>query len=407
MAVTENQGAGGAAAAADGGVRRARLGLALLGVLLIAVNLRVGFVSVGPLLGSISTDLQLTSSQAGLLTGLPLIAFALFSPLAPPLARGVGLDRALWLSLLLLAAGIVGRSLPVPGAIWAGTAVIGIAIAFLNVLLPSLGKRDFPERVSQVTGIYSSAQSAAAAVGTALVVPIAGTTPDGWRLALGVWAGVALLALAALLPRVLRREPPAPTAAVEGAGRSPWRSLLGWQVTAFMGLQSISFYVFMAWLPSIEHSFGISEAEAGLHTAVFLLVGMAASLVAGALLHRFADQRAVAVGSSVLAAVAFAGLAAFPQVVLVWVVCGAAAGGALIVTALSLFSLRTSSPAQAASLSGMAQSLGYGLAALGPIGFGALYDATGSWTPSLVATAAVMAVLCVLALLVGRNRVIG
>ena len=153
--------------------RRARLGFGFLGVVLIAVNLRVGFVTVGPLLEEISRDLGISAGQAGLLTGLPLAMFALFSPVAPAVAARTGLDRALWLSLLLLAAGIAGRSAPVEGAVWVGTAVIGIGIAFLNVLLPSLVKREFPLRVSQVTGVYTSIQGAVAAAGSALVVPIA------------------------------------------------------------------------------------------------------------------------------------------------------------------------------------------------------------------------------------------
>ncbi|MGF9649221.1 hypothetical protein AAIH32_14695 [Pseudarthrobacter oxydans] len=145
--------------------RTARIGFALIGVLLIAVNLRVSFVSVGPVLANISGDLGLSSAAAGFLTGLPLIAFAVFSPVAPGFASRLGLDRALWMSLLFLASGIVLRSLPVPGFIWAGTALIGLAIAFLNVLVPSLVKRDFPAKVSRVTGSYTATQAAFAAMG--------------------------------------------------------------------------------------------------------------------------------------------------------------------------------------------------------------------------------------------------
>ncbi|WP_237740815.1 hypothetical protein [Crystallibacter crystallopoietes] len=133
--------------------RKVRLGLAFMGIMVIAVNLRVAFVSVGPLLTEISSDQGWSNSTAGLLTGLPIIAFAVFSPVAPGLAFRVGLDRALWISLLLLMIGILARSAPGDGAIWAGTALLGMAIAFLNVLLPSLVKREVPTRVSQVTGL--------------------------------------------------------------------------------------------------------------------------------------------------------------------------------------------------------------------------------------------------------------
>jgi CP family cyanate transporter-like MFS transporter len=395
------------AATRDAPDRTTRFGFAFIGVLLIAVNLRVSFVSVGPVLANISNDLELSSAAAGFLTGLPLIAFAVFSPLAPGFASRLGLDRALWMSVLILASGIVLRSLPVPGFIWAGTALIGLAIAFLNVLVPSLLKRDFPTRVSQVTGSYTATQAAFAAVGTAVVVPVAQTSPAGWRLALGIWVGLALIAMAVLLPWLRRhRLGTAHATTPEAPYRSPWASALGWQVTVFMGLQSIAFYVLMAWLPTIEQSRGVPATTAGIHLSVFLLISVFASLAAGGILHRGSDQRLVSFTSSVLMFVTFLGLALAPDLILLWVLLGAIGSGSLIVIALSLFSLRTVNYPQAASLSGMAQSIGYGLGAVGPVMFGGLRDVSGGWTLPLLVTAGVMAVLAVTGVLAGRDRVI-
>jgi CP family cyanate transporter-like MFS transporter len=387
--------------------RTARIGFAFIGVLLIAVNLRVSFVSVGPVLVNISSDLELSSAAAGFLTGLPLIAFALFSPVAPGFATRLGLDRALWMSLLILAAGIVLRSLPLPAFLWVGTALIGLAIAFLNVLVPSLVKRDFPMRVSQVTGSYTATQAAFAAIGAGVVVPVAETSPSGWRLALGIWAGLALIAMAVLLPWLRgHRSGTARAATAEVSYRSPWTSALGWQVTIFMGLQSIAFYVLMAWLPTIEQSQGIPATTAGIHLSLFLLISVFASLAAGGILHRGSDQRLVSFTSSGLMFVTFLGLALAPDLVLLWVLLGAVGCGSSIVIALSLFSLRTTNYPQAASLSGMAQSVGYALAAMGPVMFGALRDASGSWTLPLLVSTAIMAVLAVTGVLAGRDRVI-
>ncbi|GAB3546313.1 CynX/NimT family MFS transporter [Arthrobacter tumbae] len=387
--------------------RTSRFGFAFIGVLLIAVNLRVSFVSVGPVLGNISSDLQLSSAGAGFLTGLPLIAFAVFSPVAPAFASRLGLDRALWLSLLILASGIVLRSIPLPGLIWVGTAFIGLAIAFLNVLVPSLVKRDFPTRVSQITGSYTATQAAFAAIGAAVVVPVAQTSPAGWRLALGIWVGLALIAMAVLLPWLRRHASDSARAATpEATYRSPWSSALGWQVTLFMGLQSIAFYVLMAWLPTIEQSRGVPATTAGLHLSVFLLVSVFASLAAGAILHRGTDQRLMSFASGALAFVTFLGLAVAPDLTLLWVLLGAIGCGNLIVIALSLFSLRTVNYPQAAALSGMAQSVGYGLGAAGPVMFGGLRDLSGDWTLPLLVTAGIMAVLALMGVLTGRDRVI-
>lgn len=387
--------------------RTARIGFALIGVLLIAVNLRVSFVSVGPVLANISGDLGLSSAAAGLLTGLPLIAFAVFSPVAPGFASRLGLDRALWMSLLFLASGIVLRSLPVPGFIWAGTALIGLAIAFLNVLVPSLVKRDFPAKVSKVTGSYTATQAAFAAMGAAVVVPVAQTSPAGWRLALGIWVGLALIAMAVLLPWLRRhRSGTVTTTKPEGSFRSPWASALGWQVTVFMGLQSIAFYVLMAWLPTIEQSRGVSATTAGIHLSVFLLISVFASLIAGGILHRGSDQRLVSFARGAAMFVTFLGLALAPDLTLLWVVLGAVGCGSLIVIALSLFSLRTVNYPQAASLSGMAQSVGYGLAAVGPVMFGGLRDVSGDWMLPLLVTASIMVVLAFMGVLAGRDRVI-
>lgn len=166
----------------------AELGAGMLGILLIAVNLRVGFVTVGPLLEGIRADVGMSAGEAGLLAGLPLLAFAVFSPMAPGLSRVLGLHRASWLSLILLSIGIVLRSVHLQGVVWIGTVLLGAGIAFLNVLMPSLVKRQFPSRVGYVTGVYTSVQGAVAALGAGVVVPVAAASTMGWRLALGCWA---------------------------------------------------------------------------------------------------------------------------------------------------------------------------------------------------------------------------
>lgn len=393
--------------------KSARLGFTLIGVLLVAANLRVSFTSVGPVLDDIRGDLGLNGAAAGLLTALPLLAFAASSPIAPWLAARLGIERTLWASLAVLTVGIVVRSVPAVGLIWIGTALLGVAIGCMNVILPSLVKRDFPRHVGQVTGIYTATQGGMAAVGAGIVVPVAHGTGLGWPLALGIWAGLTIIALALFAPQLRhgpssrsRRGASVAVQPVTGY-RNPWRSSLAWKITVFMGLQSLSFYVFVSWLPSIELSHGVPAATSGWHLFIFQLVGMGANLLTAALLHRLADQRLIALIGASLDVVAFAGLWLAPELSLLWVIIGAAACGTLIVVALSLFSLRTELHGQAAALSGMAQSIGYLIAGIGPILVGSVMDATGSWNVPLAIMTALMVLLCFFAQMVGRDRYIG
>jgi MFS transporter, CP family, cyanate transporter len=385
-----------------------RSGLLLAGILLIAANLRAAITSVGPVVEDIRTDLDIGGATASVLISLPLVAFAVVSPVAPALARRIGTERALGAALAVLAVATVVRSLPSIRALWVGTAFLGIAIAVINVLLPSLVKRDYPDRIGQVTGLYSSVQGAAAALASGFAVPLAGTTQHGWRLALGIWAGLGLIALAVFLPQLRRRTlPPETTASTTPVGyRSPWRSALGWQVTVFMGMQSTIYYTLITWWPSVERTHGVSATAAGWHLFAMQVAGLLSNLATARLIPRRPDQRLLLLGATGLFATAIAGQLALPGASLLWIVVAGAGGGACIVLALSLFGLRTRDHRQAAALSGMAQSVGYALAAAGPILLGALHDATGSWTAPLVVLLGVLVVQAVAGVLAGRARLL-
>ncbi|GAA3608670.1 CynX/NimT family MFS transporter [Kineosporia mesophila] len=382
--------------------------LVLTGLLLVAGNLRAGITTVGPVLDDVKTDIDISSLEASVLISLPLLAFALVSPFAPTLARRLGLERTLAAALATLAVGLMVRSLPGSVLLWAGTALLGVAIATLNVVLPALVKRDFPQRIGQITGAYSATQSIFAALAAGVAVPLAGLSALGWRLPLGLWAGLALIALAVLAPQLRRNTVVLPLEHdVAPIGRSPWKSALAWQVTAFMGLQSVAYYVLVTWLPTIEREAGISPTAAGVHQFLLSAFGIAGSLACSTLIPRFRDQRALAVLAPVFFFVAVAGILTAPQLGVIWASLAGTAGGGSIVLALSFMGLRTEHHTQAAALSGMAQSVGYLLAAAGPIAAGALRDATGTWAPSLVMILVMMVMLMVAGYFAGRDRVIG
>lgn len=339
--------------------------LLIAGILMIATTLRVTFTGAAPLLETIRSDYGLSTAQTGLLTTLPLLAFALVSPLAAGIARRFGMERSLFAAMLLICAGIALRSLPSAALLFAGTAIIGCGIALGNVLLPGLIKRDFSQHVARLTGAYSLTMGAAAALGSALVVPLA-LHGFGWRGALLMLMLFPLLAFLIWLPqwRTTRSANLSSSRALHERGI--WRSPLAWQVTLFLGLNSLIYYVIIGWLPTILISHGYSEAQAGSLHGLLQLATAAPGLAIPLILHRFNDQRWIAALVSLLCAVGAAGLWFVPGQAVIWTLLFGFGSGATMILGLTFIGLRASSAHQAAALSGMAQSVGYLLAACGP-----------------------------------------
>ncbi|WP_426514298.1 CynX/NimT family MFS transporter [Dactylosporangium sp. McL0621] len=379
--------------------------LIIAGVLLIGAVGRAPITSVGPLVADIRHDLGLSSAASGLLTTLPLLAFSVFSLIAPRIAGRIGLERSLGLALVLLAGGIAVRSLPTQ--LWTGTLAVGAAIACFNVLLPGVVKRDFPDRVAQLTGGYSATQSVVAAVASGTAVPLAAMAA-GWRYALGSWALLVLVAVAVWVPQ-LRHGPVSAARPAVRRAPLPWRSPLAWQVTAFMGMQSLCFYVLVAWLPTLEREHGIAAAVAGWHLFASLAASVVANLTVPVLIRRLPDQRLIGAGCAACIGLGIAGLQWLPwtagYALAAILVTGFGAGMALVVC-LSLFSLRTRDDSQTAALSAMAQAVGYLLAASGPVLIGALRDLSGSWTVPVAALCAVAGLMAVAAFLAGRSATV-
>lgn len=355
----------------------------LVGVVLVAANLRAPLTGVGPLLPGIEASTGLSGTAIGLLSTLPLLTFAATSPLVGRTAHRHGAPRALFFSLAVLVAGLLMRSLPGVFFLFAGTVVIAAAIAYGNVLLPAVIKSTVPDdRIAQATGLYVTAMGLLAALSSGVSVPLADHLPGGWRTALGCWAALAVLALAVWIPQYRRSGPAAATPATRE--RIPWRSPLAWQVSVFMGLQSLGFYTTIAWLPSIVHDHGVGEAAAGWQLFLFQIVGLVSSSALPVLVRRRMDQRFLAAAASAIVALSFALLALAPQLAVVSSVLTGLGGGACLVLALAFQGQRAANASQAAALASMAQSVGYLVAAVGPLLLGALHDLTGGWTLPLL-----------------------
>jgi MFS transporter, CP family, cyanate transporter len=465
---------------------RARAGLLAAAILLLASNLRAAITAVGPLVGEIRADEGISHGLAGLITTLPLLAFAALSSLAPRIARRFGIERTLLASMVVLVVGILLRSSGPLAALFGGTALLGLAIAAGNVLLPGLIKRDFPDRTGWMTGLYSGAMGVTATVAVALAVPVADHAGLGWRGSLAYWAAPAAVAALVWLPLARRstrptspqgvargadapagngqmasdgparnsrvprdgparnsrvpRDAPASTAQAvhaaavgntNAAGDAPaagnargaggaavvagssgsvpslWRSGLAWQVTIFMGLQSLVFYSTIAWLAEILRDRGLSSSAAGWLVSVAQLSGLVTSLAVPPIATRRASQRVHATLSALLSLAGYSGLLLSGRGLLpLWCVLIGLGQGALFSLALTMFALRAPDARHAAELSGMAQTVGYLLAATGPTLLGLVHDLTGAWTVPLAALAATTVAILLAGLAAGRDALV-
>jgi CP family cyanate transporter-like MFS transporter len=383
--------------------------LLVLGIVLLAANLRPALTGLTPLIGQIRADTSISYGVAGLLTALPLLAMGVLSPIAPLLARRLGMERVLLVSMLVLAAGILLRSAGPVATMFLGTIVLGAGIAIGNVLLPGLVKREFPERVGLMTSMYTTALAASAAIAAGASFPVASQVDIGWRGSLALWAIPAFVAAAAWLPQVrYARRANASPAITQGVS-GPWRSALAWQVTLFMGLQSLGYYVVLTWLPEIlQEEAGMSAAWSGWMLALAQVVGVASIFLAPVLAGMRPSQYGV-----VLVAVTLTGAGALGLLVAaetgtaLWVVLLGLGQGACFSLALTFFGLRAPNSEHAAALSGMAQSVGYLLAAVGPFLFGVLRDATHAWTVPLALLFAVTVCLLITGLGAARDAHVG
>ncbi|GAA3525380.1 CynX/NimT family MFS transporter [Nocardioides daeguensis] len=362
----------------------------MIAVLLVAFNLRLAITSLGALLDHLG-DLGVSAAAQGVLTSVPVLCFAAVGATAMALTRRIGVDRGLIVALGLIAAGLALRVLDGTPALVAGTAVACSGIALGNVLIPAIVKEHFPHRIGTMTGAYSAVLSLGSAVGAAATVPIADAA-GSWRAGLGVWALAAVAAGVAWAPYCRRRDPQ--RAQVRGA--SLWRSPIAWAVTLLFATQSLNAYVMMSWLPSVYADAGFSDAKAGLLLATSIVIGLPFFFVAPVVAVRLRHRGHLVLALTTLTALGWVGLWVAPAGgAWLWAAL-LGAGGAVFPVALALFALRTSSATDTASLSMMAQSVGYLLAAGGPFLVGVLHDASGSWAAAfalLLATAAVQVVV--------------
>ncbi|WP_397333910.1 CynX/NimT family MFS transporter [Paenibacillus sp. YN15] len=381
----------------------------VIGIILISLTMRSPITSVGPLLSSIREALVLSNTVAGLITALPLLAFCALSPFAPGLARRFGLERVLLYSLILLMIGFAVRLIPATVPLIGGTVLIGLAIAVFNVLLPSLVKRDFPLQVGIMTGVYTVSMNLCGALASGTSVPLARDVGLGWNGALGIW-GV-LVPITALFWFFQARSGRAAAGMKAGVlkRRSLWRSPLAWTVALFMGMQSLIFYVSIAWFPDMLTGRGLSDSSAGWMISLLQLSQLPVTFIVPIIAGRMKNQRLLVIIMAVLLFASLGGLyfgLGGNNLIPLWIIFLGIGGGSSFSLAMIFLTLRTKDAQDAASLSGMSQSVGYLLAASGPTLFGLLHDVTGGWNIPLLLLLGVSGLLFICGWGASQNRTV-
>lgn len=391
-------------------VTNASMIILIIGIIVVASNLRPAITSVGPIIGIIRDDIGISNGFAGLLTSLPLVAFAIMSPMVPKIARTLSKEQALMIGFILIIAGALIRSTALFYLLLFGTLIVGAGIAICNVLLPSIIKDRFPLKVGLMTSVYTTVLSVCAAIGSGFSHPLTVNAGLGWQWSLLVWTIPAFLGI--IIWGIILKKYTSKKTKVQGktggifAGNPMWQEKLAWIVAAYLGLQSILFYVTISWLPEILHDSGISMEAAGWLLSFTQIIGMPGNFFIPMLAAKMKKQSMLAcmigiLGISGYSMVLFG--TSWPVLIIGLIFVGLTLGGGFAL-ALTFISLRAKNADHATELSGMAQSIGYLLAASGPFVIGSIYDITATWTVPLLTLMGVCIVIIFVGYHVGKDR---
>lgn len=374
----------------------------LFSILIVATTLRAPLTSVGPLVSEIKTQFMLNGSEAGFISTLPLFAFAIVSPLAPKIANKLSLEKTILIAVIMTFVGIVIRSMGTYSFLLFGTAIMGVGIAVCNVLIPGLVKKEFTQKSGFVTGLYSISMNLFGAVASGVSIPMANMI--GWKSSLLIWSSLSVFAFFAWLPQLKYQDLPSEEEQLN-IEESVWQSSLAWAVTMFMGLQSLIFYVLVAWLPTLLISKGVNPTESGILLSAMQLILLPMTFIIPIFAEKLVNQIKLVVMTVIaillgITCLIFNGtILSVLSVLFLGIGCGSAFGLAMI-----FLNIRSKTSKKAAELSGMSQSVGYLLAAMGPILFGYFHDLTNDWMFPLFMLIILTILLFLSGLLAGQNK---
>ncbi|MDK9844611.1 MAG: CynX/NimT family MFS transporter [Staphylococcus equorum] len=384
----------------------------IIAIVFIASTLRAPLTSVGPVIEEIKQVMEIDNSVAGILTTIPLIIFAIVSPLVSKVTSRLTMSRTIFYSTILL---IVALFLRIAGdfnLFIIGTLLLGIAIAFGNVVLPSYVKWYFPMQIGLATGIYSGTMNFTAGLGGGLSFPLSEISPIGFRLSLSFWIIFGVIALLLWIPKA-RTGAKLEQATVDQSKLKTSKkvnivkSKLAWMVALTMGFQSMVFYTMVAWVPSILIDRGLEPTTAGYLLMLNQFSQVPMTFIFPIVAFKLKDQRILVVIITILFLIGFSLFFTQSLVLLIiGIVIAGLAMGACFSLCMTFFSIRANTSEGSISLSGFGQSVGYLIAAIGPFLIGYLYDATGSWNSGVVALIIMSILIFIFGYPAAKNKVV-
>lgn len=384
--------------------KQKKLTLLAIAVVLVSCNLRAPFTGVGSMVGLIQESIGLSAGGAGLLTTIPLLAFAVVSPFVGAICKKYGAGHVLLGGLSILILGVIIRNFGGSTGLYIGTAVVGIGIAVGNVLPPAIIKVYFPEKLGLMTGLYSTFLSVGASIASGISIPLA--LAFGWKAALSVWLLLSVPTFLICLPN--RDIRIADENNSSGSSSHIYHNPLTWWITLYMGVQSLVFYCFAAWLASIVQAKGYDSSTGGWFVSAYMMLGIPTSFLLPIVAGRKKSQSSLGAMIGICYTIGTLLLFfsdSFPLLVLAILCCAFASGGSISFV-MAAFGLRTKTGEDASNLSGVAQCVGYLLAAVGPTLFGKIFDNTQSWTLPMLILIFCTAFLSVAGWVIGKDKVI-
>ncbi|SFN33984.1 MFS transporter, CP family, cyanate transporter [Chryseobacterium oleae] len=379
----------------------------VLVVILVSSNLRSPIISVSPVLSEIRNTLKLDSFQVSLLTSIPLFMFATCSVLVSRFSHKFSISRFLMYSLIILSFGLFLR---ITGSLWmlfAGSVFIGLGICIGNVVTPGYIKNNFPKQIGLMTGIFAVSMNLTAALASGFSVRIGEWTGFGWRGSLGIWLVIAGLGLFVLILELIfnKKNPGQSKTALTVSDFNMFKSAQAWNISIFMGLQSLFYYCMMAWLPSFLTDYNMQGESTGWVLFVIQITMIPVTFCAPIIAGKMKDQRILII---LICTLMFGSTMMFVWLQSQWIYANAIiiglSNGLSFSLSILFFSTRTKNSANAVKISGMAQSVGYLIAAFGPPVFGKLHDWDVSWKSSFYFLSCAVIVMFYFGMKAARNR---